>query len=250
MRYLPILLLIFTFAACNNSKTKNSTGSTSEATEIMEIRATPVDPLKVPHNLKFRGQVYEAWKWTDKLGENLLVLSTVHPYADNDLAEREPAETAELHAFLFVKKDTAYKLRWKISDAEKKCRFDLSSGFIKESTTITDLDKDGVAETSVIYKQACRSDVSPSTMKLVMNEDSAKYVLKGLMWLQANPKDSFSLTQENLNLQTRPKHDDEYDSYLESLGRYEDEKGFASAPPAFLKHAKEQWLKFVRENLE
>ena len=249
MRNLSFLLLSVVWVACN-SNTKNSSEKTEQSEEVIDVKASMIAPNQVPRALKFRGETYEAWRWTDKLGENILVLSTVNPYADNDPSDPEPAQTAELHSFLFVKKDTAYTLRRKLSDVERQCRFDLSTGFIKQSTTVTDLDKDGIAETTVMYKLACRSDVSPAKLKLVMQEDSAKYVLKGLTWLQVNPKDSFKVTEQNVNLETMPKRDDEYDSLIQSMGRYENENDFKSAPPSFLTHARQQWLKFVRENLE
>ena len=47
--------------------------------------------------------------------------------------------------------------------------------FIKNAAVVTDLDQDGIAETTVQYKLACRSDVSPALMKLVMHEGETKY---------------------------------------------------------------------------
>ena len=97
---------------------------------------------------------------------------------------------------------------------------------------------------------ACRSDVSPSYKKLVMHEADAKYVLRGMMWIPSTPTEQLKVTDTNANLEKLPKHDDEYESYLLTIGRYENEKDFKTAPPAFLDHARRQWISFVRESFE
>lgn len=250
MRLLLLILVLASVTGCN-SKTKSKAEKKSGEPEIIvQVRPVQVSINQIPRSLKFRGEAYEAWKWTDRLGENLLVLSTVAPYADNDPAEREPAETAELHAFNFIKKDTVYKLLWKLGDAEKKCRFDLSTGFIKDAVTITDLDSNGIAETTIIYRLACRSDVSPSAMKLIMHQDTIKYALRGLMWLPPSREETFGIKEDSANMELMPKKDDEFDSYKQRIGRYEDEKGFIGAPPVFLSHARSQWVKFVKESMD
>jgi hypothetical protein len=251
MRYILFILIIASLFACN-SKTKSKSGEIKqvEAKPFVVIVPVQIKKSAIPHRLKFRGEAYEAWQWEDRLGENILVLSTVAAYADNDPGERETAETAELHAFNFIKKDTTYKLLWKTSDIEKQCRFDLTSGFIEGSVSVTDLDSNGLAETTFLYRQACRSDVSPSALKLIMHEDTVKYALRGLMWLPPSKEEKFSITPENASLEGVQKKDDEFESYLLSLGRYENEKDFKNAPPVFLTHARNQWVKFVKENLD
>lgn len=216
-----------------------------------------ISPVKigtdqVPKTIKFRGKLVEAWKWKDKLGENLLIASTVRPYKgkNSDMETDEAVYSAELHAFHFVKKDTSYNLEWKISDGEKDCPFDITVEFIKGSTKISDLDGDGIAETTVQYKLACRSDVSPAQMKLIMHEDTVKYVLRGTMWLKSSEEDKFTVTEQNVNLETWQDYKGTDDEWEKLFGRYKTEKEFTKAPASFLNFARRQWLRHVKESFD
>jgi hypothetical protein len=251
--YLLILL-----AACNSSggskdKEAVSNNSPVSITSEQAIAIVPVE-LKlgqIPAALKFRGKLNEAWQWDDKLGKNILITSYVDAFGDNKKNEfGEEGQTAELHAFHFVKKDTGYMLLWKISDTMKSCPFDLTVAFMKGSATVTDLDSNGIAETTIQYKLACRSDVSPAYMKLIMHEDTMKYSLRGPMWINAGADDKFTVTENDMNLEKLPVKTDEYEQILQSFGRYESEKEFATAPAVFLQHARKQWMKYVKESFE
>ena len=251
--YLLVLL-----TACNssgNSKEKDTV--TNNNTEVITtghvIAIVPVElrPDQIPAALQFRGKLNEAWQWTDKLGDNILITSFVPAFDGKQKNEYgEEGQTAELHAFHFIKKDSAYRILWKISDAEKSCPFDITTEFINGSTMVTDLDSNGVAETTIQYKLACRSDVSPAYMKLIMHQDSLKYSLRGAMWIRAGADDTFTVTENDMNLEKLRRKADEYEQILQSFGRYESEKEFATAPAAFLEHARKQWMKYVKESFE
>jgi len=152
--------------------------------------------------------------------------------------------------FHFVKKDTGYNLVWKISDGERDCPFDITVEFIKGSTKISDLDKDGIAETTVQYKLACRSDVSPAQMKLIMHEDTVKFALRGTMWLKSSEEDKFTVTEQNVNLDTWQDYKGTDDEWEKLFGRYKTEKEFTKAPASFLNFARRQWLRHVKESFD
>jgi hypothetical protein len=157
---------------------------------------------------------------------------------------------SQLNACLsFLKKDTGYSLLWKISDAEKNCEFDLTAEFLKFSTVIADLDQDDVAETIIQYKLACRSDVSPAQMKLIMHEGESKYALRGLMWVKSAENDRFTVTEKTVNLESMPGSN-AGDEWEKNYGKYRSEKDFANAPPSFVKFARKQWLKYAIESFE
>jgi hypothetical protein len=205
---------------------------------------------EIPKDIKFRGQLHEAWKWSDRIGENILITSLLKPYKPSKFIENEDEKTSQSYAYHFIKKDTIYKLRWSLTDAVNNCPFDVTLEFINNSFTITDLDSDSIAETKLQYKIVCRSDVSPVGMKLIMREDSVKYALRGLMWLKQGPEHEFEITENDISLENLPKPKDEWEQYSQLPGRYDTDKDFKKAPPAFLNYARKEWLKYVKESFE
>ncbi len=252
-----LFALLLVFSACNNdAKQNNNATSGSNGNRPAEVTVKKVEPNKltpadVPAGITIKGKVQEVWKWEDANGENYLITSTVVPYKDKcDYPDfDEPCFTAELYAYQFRKAGDKYELVWKAEDAVKGCGFDNTCEFIKDAATVTDLDADYLAETKVQYKLACRSDVSPAYMKLIMHEGSLKYSLQGSMWLKASDDDKFTVTEENANLEKLPKKQDEFEQIMQTWGRYESEKEFVSAPPEFLSFAKHEWMKCVIEKI-
>jgi hypothetical protein len=217
----------------------------SQALSSEKIKATDF-----PKAIKFRGKFIEAWKWNDKQGENLLLLSAT----DITWNGNEDEQTIRLFACQYRKKDTGYKILWKLNDIVEKCPVDVTAEFIKGSTSITDLDKNGIAETTVIYKLACRGDVSPADMKLIMYEDTIKYALRGSMWspyATENPeKTELPVTEKDVDLEKLPGYKGSQEEYFKAYGRYKTEKEFAKAPASFLNFARLQWLRFVKESFD
>ena len=229
----------------------NSSGKKEKKESNLTISPVAVTAEQFPVSIKVNGKLDGAWQWTDKTGENILVLSFVEAYDDTGNNEdTDDGKTAELHAAQYLKTGDQYSLIWTNDEVEKSCPFDITCEFIKEATDITDLDKDGMAETTIQYQLACRSDVSPVEMKLVMHEGSARYSLKGLTWLPSSLVDSFTVTEKDANLETLPGYKKTEEEYMKTFGRYESEKEFAQAPPEFLDHARKKWMRFVIERME
>ena len=162
------VLLIFSFAAfllsCNDSSNKNSGQAKKDSISQGIISETgKIEPVKItaagiPASIKVKGKLQEAWKWKDKNGENVMVMSVTEPYGFKDKFD-EMLMSSELYATCYIKNDTGYTLLWKVTDGIKDCFVDLTCEFLRGSTTITDLDKNGIAETKVQYITACRGDV-------------------------------------------------------------------------------------------
>jgi hypothetical protein len=260
MRKAAYTFLLLLLIGCNSSSDKiktedqpvdSNSSLQSTTTEVISIQPVKLTKEQLPAGIKFKGTLHEAWQWKDRSGDNLLITSVVPPYSDKQKNEYgEEGGSSELYAFHFVKNDSSYSLLWEISDAEKACPFDLTLGFFKDAVTITDLDKDGTAETTVQYKKACRSDVSPAYMKLVMHEDTTKYSLRGGMWVFDGGNGKFEVTEKDVNLEKLTKPKDQMAKMYQLYGRYETEKEFAKAPPEFLIHARKQWLKYAKESFD
>jgi hypothetical protein len=201
---------------------------------------------QAPSGLRFKGKLQEAWKWKDSLGDNVLLLSATDVYWN----KQEDASSVQLYAYHYCRSDTGYRVLWRLNDMIENCPVDIKAAFLNGSTSITDLDKDGVAETTVQYRLVCRGDVSPANMKLIMHEDTVKYALRGMMWTPfASPDPSnkkLPVTEKDVNLETLAGYKPDEDYYKE-YGRYKSEKDFIKAPPSFLQFARKQWLKFAVE---
>ena len=80
---------------------------------------------------------------------------------------------------------------------------------------MTDLDQNGVGELTFGYRSACRSDMSPADMKVLVLEGSKKYILRGKTSLPSDKPADNDFTPD-----------------------------FKGAPDKFLEHATKVWKKF------
>tara|TARA_B110000902_G_scaffold186736_1_gene211320 strand:- start:293 stop:1042 length:750 start_codon:yes stop_codon:yes gene_type:complete len=140
---------------------------------------------EIPKYLDFRGTVVEAIKWTDSIGENILIQSVTGQFNWKDYlqdsSEYMLQDKSELYAYLFQKKkgEKTFSRLWKIYDYGECFGVDWFTGFIPRATTITDIDKDGVSEISLPYVLICRGGMDPGIMKIIMYEGQTKYALRG-----------------------------------------------------------------------
>ncbi|HUR65857.1 MAG TPA: hypothetical protein VMZ03_05865 [Chitinophagaceae bacterium] len=244
------MLLIY---GCNSSGKKDPNHAMDD-TARMRNPVSRIAPVKtgaadIPASIKVKGTIQEVWKWTDNLGENFLITSYVLPYEDRNKEYDEDGMTAELYAGHYAGKDGSYREVWTMTETERSCPFDLTLHFIPGAVSVTDLDKDNMAETKIQYAIACRSDVSPALMKLAMYENGTRYVLQGSMWLAYSPDQKYEVTEKDVNLEKLPKEKDEPRGTPRSFGRYESEKDFVNAPVEFLNYARSEWLKFSKEKM-
>ncbi|WP_400192486.1 M949_RS01915 family surface polysaccharide biosynthesis protein [Hymenobacter sp. B81] len=218
---------------------------------VDSLTAAQLPPLK-----KLPGKLLEARRWTDALGENLLVVYRTPSALDksNRPADELPQYFTQLFARQYTRQPGGtWQELWRLQDAVRKCPFDMWLGPLPGSICITDLDQDGTTETTLIYKLTCRSDVSPSNLKLIMHEGAAKYALRGQMVVQY---DSVPLAQrvpanvcciDTISKATL----DAPEGYELLAGRYRNENDFRQAPRPFLGFARAQWRRYiVRDEFE
>lgn len=255
MRILVAFLFMMIVAGCNSSGNKKSKEAMDDTARMDNPPpAQKIDPVKgtsadIPKSINVPGIVDQVWTWSDNAGKYLLIESTKDIYKEKGTESGDPENSGELYAALYLVKDSDYSPVWTMSDSEKDCQFDITCAFVKDATSITDLDADGTAEITLIYRLACRSDVSPAEMKLVMYEGKDKYMLKGFTWY-GSPEDKFEVTEANANLETLPGYKKTEEEFMKTWGRYESEKEFTGAPPEFLSHARNRWIRFVKEGGE
>lgn len=139
------------------------------------IVATPVAASALPAAARVRGHVLAARRWTDGLGENFLILTDTDAFESQECC----GYGKELFAYHYVQRDTGLALLWRTRDFIHDCDVDMTVQMGDHTLAITDLDADGVAESTFLYILACRGDVSAAAMKLIMHEGTEKYAIRG-----------------------------------------------------------------------
>lgn len=186
--YLVILLSTILVSLLLNAAHASSSTGTGNHAHSNSFTLLPFD-TSLTADLEFSGEVVDGAHWRDAMGENVLVMSQSGsiPSTSGDCLTDDGCEDAEVYAYHYIRDDEGNNtLLWKIIDYERDCPFDLYAGFIPDSLSITDLDSDGVAESTFLYKLVCRSDVSPAGLKLIMHEGQQKYAIRGSTRLPHN----------------------------------------------------------------
>lgn len=198
----------------NNQKINDDgTVSTSSLTNI------EYGISKLPPTLKgYKGEIIAMAKWEDKLGANVLFVTETKEISDGGNLSKE------LYAYHYTITDKENGLIWKINDFIKDCPVDVTLSYIPKSLSITDLDNNSIAESTFLYRMACKGDVSPDDMKLMMHEGETKYAIRGQMKLKMN-NETYG-------------------------GEMKVDESFNKAPKEFVEYAKERWGKFQTEKIQ
>ncbi len=170
-------------------------GCSSESQEVVQPLAVEVEPeegtmpsgvqnisyemQEVPAGATYEGAIQHMATWEDKQGHHVLLLTRANDQLVESTEWGDDVFEAHLYGYHYVLKEGEAELVWDIHDFVKECPFDLWLEFVKQSLKITDVDKNGIAESVFMYKLACTSDVSPPDLKLMMHEGEVKYAIRG-----------------------------------------------------------------------
>ncbi|WP_294818232.1 M949_RS01915 family surface polysaccharide biosynthesis protein [uncultured Flavobacterium sp.] len=189
-----------------------------------KLVATKIDAKQLPVGIKYEGKLKSATRWTDANGDNIALITETGAHQSTKFKhDSYDGQDAELFAYHFKMENGKPKLLWKVYDFVSDCPLDLTASF--DDFHITDIDKNGTAEVWMLYKTACRGDVSPAEMKLIMYENGKKHAMRGtekiLQGIDENGTKS-------------------YDG-----GEYKFDPAFTSAPESFRTHALKQWNNYM-----
>ncbi len=187
-----------------------------------QITGLTYDVNSIPDDIKYQGKIFAGARWDDKNGSNILLLTETAEKRFNKDENGDTWREKELFGYHFIDRETSAELLWKINDFVKDCPVDITLEFINGSLTVTDLNRDGFAETTFLYKMSCRGDVSPNTLKLMMHEGDKKYAIRGTTKIEIKGEKPYG-GETNIDV------------------------SFNSAPEGFLNYAKEQWKKYQVE---
>lgn len=182
------------------------------------VKLTKLSISQIPKTIKYKGQVKEALRWTDKLGDNILITTETGIFPTPGQAE---TRDAELFAYHFLVTNDSVKLLWRVYDFIKECGLDMETQFVDNSLSVTDLNNDGIAEIWVMYRLSCHGDVSPSSMKIIMYQGKKKFAMRGSAKLVV-PGESYG-------------------------GEYAFDNTFAAGPKEFKEFAKKLWEKNIMQ---
>lgn len=142
-----------------------------------ELKPVRLLAAKLPAGIKYTGKIKEAVRYTDSLGDNIVV--TTETGETPNKSYPTDARDAALYAYRYEINGDSVKRIWRVYDFIENCPLDIEASFIENTFSITDLNKNGVAEVWLMYTTVCHGDVSASTMKVIMYEGTQKFAMRG-----------------------------------------------------------------------
>lgn len=146
---------------------------------VAQVKSAKLTAAEIPKSIKFNGKYVKGFRFTDAGGEHLMLATEAGETQSTTMNDGDYREAA-LYAYQFNQKGGEWIKAWSVQDFVKECPVDIEAAFLKDALSVTDLDKNGKAEVWIMYKTACRGDVSPSDLKIIMYEDGKKYAMRGL----------------------------------------------------------------------
>ena len=184
MKKITILLLVLVlFSNCKPEKkdeiktvASNKKPSTEEP---FILTVEKIDSTQFPSSIKYEGFIKNAVRWKDKSGDNIVITTETGYHINKKFVHENDGSDAELFAYHFIVSGNETKQTWKVYDYISDCPVDIVASFVKNTFQVTDLNKNGIAETWLMYKTVCHGDVSPCDMKIIMYEGNTKYAMRG-----------------------------------------------------------------------
>ena len=236
MKQLIIILFGFLiFQSCGNenkNRQKNDPEKKLETNTHYSSNTYKITPIKLnvselPKDIKYEGEIVNAIKWIDNLGENIVVTTETGIYENIKFKHENYGVDAEIFAYHYIVENKKAKQTWRVYDYINDCPVDIAAKFLDNTFQITDLDNNGIGEIWLMYKTVCHGDVSPSDMKIIMYEGKQKYAIRGVNKVMLGIDDN--------------------GNELYIGGEYKIDNAFSNGPEVFLEFAKELWNKNIIE---
>lgn len=173
----------------------------------------PADILK-----NIEGDIVASASFVDLKGNNIVLITESEQSSGKDASAGK-----SLFGYHFLG-DNEFQLLWKIQDFIRDCEVDVTLEYIENSLSVSDIDEDGIGESTFLYKLSCKGDVSPDDLKLLMHEGDKKYAIRGSMDLDVT---GYGLEKGVMNI----------------------DASFNNAPSGFKDFAVERWNKFKLERI-
>ncbi len=213
MKFGIYLLIFFTFFySCKeqNKKIKSKSNTSLDVNlqskdSVSNLKIEKVTSTFISDNFNYNGKLKDVIKWVDKEGTHIVFTGHKFYYSDYiydtirvDIDGEEKVinqetykQNAEIFCYHYKLIENKYKLDWKLYDESLKCPMDALCKFINKSIEITDLNNDNIAEIWTMYRIACRGDISPSDLYLIMYENDKKYIIEGTSLIDIAPNEKY-----------------------------------------------------------
>ncbi|WP_158827421.1 M949_RS01915 family surface polysaccharide biosynthesis protein [Mucilaginibacter lacusdianchii] len=143
-----------------------------------QIKTQPVNKAALPKTIRYQGKPVQAVQYQDNTGTYLALITQTGSQPQKGDAE---FKQAHLYGYVYqLNSGGTPTLLWQLHDMVTDCNLDMVAEFVHGSFSVTDLDKNGKAEVWVSYRLACKGDVSPSDLKIIMHEGTTKYAMRGV----------------------------------------------------------------------
>lgn len=173
--------------------------------EVLKFNPTPYKEVPLS-KIEYPGALQFKRTWVDANGDNIAVFTQTDE---------------ELYMLHYAFPNGSPILKRKVIDFVRDCPFDVTLEFVEKTIEVTDLDNDNFGEVSFMYKTACRSDMSPATLKYLTIEDGAKYIIRGSELMDFGYEEPYG-------------------------GEMNIDASFENGPTSFLVHAKKVWMENYR----
>ncbi|HVV54226.1 MAG TPA: hypothetical protein VHC47_02810 [Mucilaginibacter sp.] len=199
------ILLCFLVISCNRNKTGTA-----------KLSVSKLNRNAIPASVSYKGDIDTAIKYTDGDGDHILIATESYAASKGDDFHRITG--INLHAYCYRLNADKWQRMWEMTDSTDECDLDVAGGFLKKGFVITDLNQDGRGEVWLMYHLACRGNMSPDELKIVMHEGDKKYAMHG------ESRVKVSVTEQN-------------------GGDYEFDAAFSNGPDVFRQYAEQLWGK-------
>ena len=144
-----------------------------------DIKTTSVNAQTIQqYKISLPGEFAKAIHFNDAAGEHLLLLTKRSAYSKTK-PNRQRIERHELKATSFRKMPKGWVQDWVIFDFVDCPGLDSEANFFLDKVSITDVNGDGYAETSVPYNLFCGGGVDPKVIKIIMRTKNDKFAVRG-----------------------------------------------------------------------
>ena len=150
--------------------------SPAGAASAARLQTATLLAVHVPEAIREQAKdIVQAIQWTDAAGTNVVVLSQTRERKAHDGTRQ-----AQLHARHFtISAAGEWQKRWQLMDEVTACPLDLLCAFLRHSIAVSDVDGDGLAEVSFVYRVDCFGGIDPIVQKLVIVHRGIKHLVRG-----------------------------------------------------------------------